>query len=128
MQMVAESHTERYEAKPRSLVTCSACGYGYPRGGVTCPRCGQPGPESRTVRTARKRRKLSKCIMGALIIMLAGGVIFVHAIPFPMNLVAGAMALLLGAATASDWECGRCHAKTDRYAVECPRCGLPFSA
>ena len=59
--------------------------------------------------------------------MLAGGLSFFYYIPYPINLIIGPTALILGASTASAWQCGRCHAEVDRDAVECPRCALPFS-
>jgi len=58
--------------------------------------------------------------------MLAGALSFFY-LQFPINVIAGPTALILGAATASVWQCGRCHAQVDRDAVECPRCALPFS-
>jgi hypothetical protein len=79
--------------------------------------------------TAKKRRDPGKCLLGALM-MLAGVVSFFHITPFtpfPFNLVAGATAILLGAAVTSAWQCGYCRARTDRDAKECPRCGAPFS-
>ena len=92
---------------------------------MTCPRCGQPGPQSRTLRTAKKRRNIGKSFLGGLM-MIAGGLSFFY-IPYPINIIVGPMALILGAATASLWQCGRCGARVDRDSRECPRCALPFS-
>jgi hypothetical protein len=76
---------------------------------------------------ARKRRNVSKIIVGT-IMMLAGGLSFFFFIPFPFNLIVAPTVLILGAATASKWQCGRCHAEVDRDAVECPRCALLFTS
>ena len=58
--------------------------------------------------------------------MLAGGLSFFY-IAYPINIIVGPTALILGAATASLWKCGRCGARVDRDSRECPRCALPFS-
>ena len=85
--------------------------------------------EPRTRPAAKKRRDPGRCLLGGLI-MLVGVLSFFHATPFtpfPFNLVAGAIAILVGAAVISAWQCGHCRATIDRNSIDCPRCGVPFS-
>ena len=126
MQQHVENHSDEHRLAVRTLVGCTACAYQMPRGSLTCPRCGQPGPGARTTHSARKRRDISKCILGTLM-MIIGGLFFFQFIPYPINLVLAPTVLILGAATASSWQCGRCGAQVDRQAMECPRCSLPFT-
>ena len=125
MQQHIKDHSGGHELAVHTLVSCSVCTYQIPRGALSCPRCGQPGPGSRTPQTARKRHSIGECFLGTLM-MLAGALSFFY-VPYPINLVTGPALLILGAAKASAWHCGRCGAKVDRDTIDCPRCALPFS-
>jgi len=83
--------------------------------------------EPRVRPAAKKRRDPGRCVLGPLL-MLAGLLSFFYFTPQPFNLIAGVVAIVIGAAATSAWQCGHCRARIDRDAVECPRCGAPFSA
>ena len=120
-----ENRTSGHKPAARSLVSCTACSREIPRDAVTCHYCGNPGPGARTIRTSRKRRNITKCILGGL--MMLAGALSIFYLQFPINVIAGPTALILGAATDSVWQCGRCEAEVGRVAGDWRRCALPFS-
>src|SRR5262245_18409007 len=82
--------------------------------------------EPRAPLRAKKRRDPGRCVLGVLMI-LAGVVSVFHFTPAPYSLVVAPIAILIGAATTSAWQCGHCRPRIDRDSIDCPRCGAPFS-
>jgi hypothetical protein len=126
MQELIENRSGGNEPPNHCLVPCTACKREIPRGALTCLYCGHHGPAWGVPRTAKKRHNPAKFGFGALI-MLAGFISLFYFIPFPMNLIVGFTALILGFAAARALQCDRCGARVDRQSVDCPRCGLPFA-
>jgi hypothetical protein len=59
--------------------------------------------------------------------MIVGAITSLYFLSSPINLVAGATAVVIGLIATRAWQCGHCGAHVDRDAAACPRCVLPFS-
>jgi hypothetical protein len=79
-----------------------------------------------TPQTATKCRDPGKVILGFLV-MVAGGLGFMHLFPSTVSYIVGGALLILGALSTRAWQCSHCHARVDHDEVQCPRCALPFS-
>src|SRR5207247_6076746 len=66
--------------------------------------------EPRARPTAKKRRDPGRCVLGALM-LLKGAASFFYFTPLPFNLVVGAIAIVVGAAVTSAWQCGHWRAR-----------------